>query len=229
MQHLAMIMDGNRRWARENKLAAISHGHKKGLDVAKVAVRFCLKNKIKYLSLFIFSLENLKRSAVEKGYLFGLMERFFQDNIDELISQGICIRFIGDRALFPKRVASMISDVETRTKGLDKLFLNLLFCYGSQQEMVFATKKVAEKVKNGLLQIDAIDEATLRNEMWLGGSPDPDLILRTGKVSRLSNFLLFQAAYSELMFLDCYWPEINEQRLSECVDTFYATRRNFGE
>ena len=229
MQHLAMIMDGNRRWAREKKLQAVSMGHKKGVDSVKTSIRFCIKNKIKYLSLYTFSLENFNRDNVEKEYLFDLLSRTLRDDLEEFIKYGVKIRFVGDRNYFPEKMESIIAGAEEGTKHLDKLCLNILFCYGSKQEVLSAAKKVAQKVRDGALHVDEINEDVFRGEMWMNGTPDPELIIRTGKASRLSNFLLFQGAYSELMFLDCYWPEINEERLQDCVDKFYVLQRNFGK
>lgn len=229
MQHLAMIMDGNRRWARENKLAAVTMGHQKGAETIRTAVKFCIKNDIKYLSLYAFSLENVKRSEAEKTFLFDLLARTLTKNLDALIRQGVRIRFVGDRALFPENIKDFIHDAEERTKDLDKLCLNILFYYGSQQEMVYAAKNVAKKVQDGVLHIDDIDEATFRKELWVNGTPDPDLIIRTGNSLRLSNFLLFQAAYTELMFLDRYWPEVDEQCLQDCVEQFHYRQRNYGK
>jgi len=228
MQHLAMIMDGNRRWAKEKKLEAVTLGHKKGVDSVKTAVKFCLGKGIKYLSLFTFSLENFRRDEKEKKYIFNLLSKVLNDNVLELIEQGVRVRFIGDRSYFPKDSISAIEKIEEKTKDLKKLSLNMLFCYGSHQELAHATKKIAQKVKNGLLDPEEIDENSIRQELWTNGTPDPDLIVRTGKLSRLSNFLLFQAAYSELIFLDCNWPEINEKILQGCVDKFYSIQRNFG-
>jgi undecaprenyl diphosphate synthase len=229
MQHLAIIMDGNRRWAREKKLQAVSLGHKKGVDSVKSAIKFCLKNNIKYLSLYTFSLENFNRDGVEKKYLFDLLTRTLRDDLDELISYGVKVRFVGDRSCFPEQMESVVAGSEEGTRGLDKLCLNILFCYGSKQEVIFAAKKVAQKVRDGVLRVDEINESVFRKEMWLNGTPDPDLIIRTGKTFRLSNFLLFQAAYSELMFLDCYWPEVNESLLQNCLDKFHKSKRNFGK
>ncbi len=228
MQHLAMIMDGNRRWARKNRLSSASLGHKKGVDSVKIAVEFCLKKNIKYLSLYMFSLENFNRSEEEKNYIFNLLDSTLKDNLPEFIKNNISVRFVGDRSYFPKSVVSTINLVEKETFNLKKLFLNFLFCYGARQEIVSSVKKIAKKVKDGLLNIDDINEDTIKNESWLGGIPDPALLIRTGDVCRLSNFLLYQAAYSELIFLECGWPEINEKILQNCVDKFKSIRRNFG-
>jgi len=229
MQHVAMIMDGNRRWARERKFEAVTQGHRKGVDTIEHAIQFCLKNKIKHLSLYALSYENfLERSDIEKKYLFSVPSQVLKNNIDDLIKQGIRIRFVGDRTVFPEVSRDAIHELEEKTKHLDTLNVNLLFCYGSKQELVFAAKKLAKKVQENKISVDQIDEKSLRDEFWLNFAPDPEMIIRTGKVSRISNFLLFHGAYSEWMFLDCYWPEITEEKLQECYNKFYGIKRNFG-
>lgn len=229
MQHVAMIMDGNRRWAREKKLEAVTMGHKKGIDAIRASVRFCLKKNIKYLSLYTFSLENFRRDAKEKSYLFDLLAQSIKKDLFDLVEQKVRVRFVGDRSCFPESLRDTIFEVEEKTKEFDKLNLNFLFCYGSKQELLAATKKVAQKVKDGELSVDEIDEDIFRKEMWMGHAPDPEIIIRTGKKTRLSNFLLYQAAYSELIFPDCYWPEITQERLEECVKDFQDIQRNFGK
>ena len=227
MQHLAIIMDGNRRWAKKNKLESFS-GHKKGKDKIRLAIKFCIKNNIKHLSLYTFSLENFNRCESEKNYLFNLIVEGAKKELPELVEQGVQVKFVGDRRLFPSHIVSSINEIENKTKDLNKLHHNILFGYGAQQEVAFAVKSIAKKVKEGLIDIEEIDEKTVKNHLWTAGTPDPDLIVRTGGDVRLSNFLLYQAAYSEFAFLDCYWPEITEEHLQKCVDKFKASKRNFG-
>jgi undecaprenyl diphosphate synthase len=228
MQHLAIIPDGNRRWAAKNKLKSV-FGHKKGLDAVKVAIKVCIKNGIKYLSIYTFSLENFNRSEEEKSYLFELLINELAAQLPEFKKEGIRIRFIGDKNYFPRGVFQTIQTAEQETKDLDRLNLNLLFCYGSKGEIVHATRSLAQKVKSGEIKVEDIDENTLSNFLWTSGMPDPDLIIRTSGLSRLSNFLLYQSAYSEFMFLDCFWPEVNEPILQKCVDNFTQIQRNFGK
>lgn len=228
MQHVAMIMDGNRRWARSQKLKAVTMGHKKGAEALELVIRFCIKRGIRYLSLYIFSLENFRRDETEVSYLFNLFAEGLEKNLPKLIEQGVKIQFIGDRSYFPRRLMPIISKAERETKDLDTLYINFLFCYGAKQELLAAVRGVSKRVASGELHPDQITEEQFRSEFWLKHVPDPDLIIRTGRRTRLSNFLLFQAAYSELMFLDYYWPEITEEILDECVDKFYDIQRNFG-
>ncbi len=228
MQHLAIIPDGNRRWAAQNKLESF-FGHKKGLGPVESAIKVCIKNSIRYLSFYTFSLENFKRSENEKNYLFNLLADNFAHKLPELITNGVRVRFIGDRSLFPEKIQTIAHQTEEQTQHLSTLNVNLLFCYGATAELTQAVRNIAQKVKDGLLAPEQITQDTLRTSLWTAGIPDPDLIIRTGGLTRLSNFLLFQAAYSELSFLDCYWPDITEEKLENCIERFKQTQRNFGK
>ncbi len=227
IKHLALIMDGNRRWAKKRMLTPWK-GHQEGVQAAQRVLNFCLKKNIACLSLYTFSLENFNRSAEEKNYLFEILAHETHKRLPELIEQGVRIRFIGDRALFPESVRSITQDVEEKTQHLDTLQVNLLFCYGSQQEIAHACKMIAQQVQAGLLKAEMIDASTVHSYLWTHTIPDPELIIRTGGRKRLSNFLLFQAAYSELYFLDCLWPDIQENELEEAIAAFDEITRNFG-
>lgn len=227
MRHLAMIMDGNRRFAKKNGLH--NPYNTKSQDAIRNAITFCIKNKIEHLSLFAFSLENLHRSPQECSLVFSLLEQTLQTNMQPLINQGIRICFIGDRSLYPTSLIPLIEKVEKDSQNSSLLQLNILFCYGAQQELLAATKKLAQKVQRGTLLPEEITSEHLSRELWTSGIPNPELIIRTGDASRLSNFLLYQAAYSELAFLPCYWPEITEEHIQNCVNQFYETKRNFGK
>ncbi|MBM3886883.1 di-trans,poly-cis-decaprenylcistransferase [Candidatus Dependentiae bacterium] len=227
MQHLAIIPDGNRRWAKANKLESI-FGHRKGLDIVKTAIKVCIEKNIKYLSFYTFSLENFNRSEIEKKYLFSMLADEFRAALPELLEQRIRVRFIGDSAYFPSIIRDTIADVERETANCDKLNLNLLFCYGSRGEVVHAAKVLAQKVKEGLLNIEEITEESFGNSLWTAGTPDPDLIVRTGNTVRVSNYLLYQGAYAEYMFLEQYWPEVTEEILGSCIEKFKNIKRNFG-
>lgn len=227
MNHLAIIPDGNRRWAKQHKLESF-FGHKKGVDAVRSAISVCIKNGIKYLSFYTFSLENVNRSEIEKTYLFNLLASELGNQLPELIKEKVKIRFLGDKSFFPESILPTIANLEEKTKDLDTLHLNLLFFYGGQQEITQAVQKMAEKVKTGELNAQDISVDTIKSNLWTAGTPDPELIIRTGNVSRLSNFLLFQAAYSEFMFLDSFWPDANEEMLQGCINKFTGIKRNFG-
>lgn len=227
IKHLACIMDGNRRWAKRRGWFPWL-GHRQGVDAVRAAVDFCLKNNIPFLSLYTFSIENFKRSVREKSFLFNLMIRTIEKERKTLIERGIKVRFLGDRTLFPENVRCACDQLEQETASLTNLNLNLLFCYGARQEIVSGIKGVIKQVKAGLVTEDDITVDTVFDHLWTGSLPDPDLIVRTGGVRRLSNFLLYQAAYSELCFLDCLWPELTEEHLEGAVKEFEQCKRNFG-
>ncbi|MFA5306344.1 MAG: polyprenyl diphosphate synthase [Candidatus Babeliales bacterium] len=228
MQHLAIIPDGNRRWAAQHKLESF-FGHKKGLEPVQSAIKVCIEKSIRHLSFYTFSLENFKRSDHEKSYLFNLLADNFISKLPDLIKNGVRIRFIGDRSRFPEKIRAIVHQTEQETEHLSTLNVNLLFCYGATAELTQAVRAIAQQVKDGIITPEQITEETLRSSLWTVGIPDPDLIIRTGGLARLSNFLLFQSAYSEFSFLDCYWPDVTEEKLKTCIDQFNQTKRNFGQ
>lgn len=228
IKHLAIIMDGNRRWAKKNGLQAFL-GHKHGSEAAKRAIEFCLDAQIRYLTLYTLSLENLKnRSETEKEFIFNLLINEATQHIEEYKQKGVKIKFIGERSLYPAAVMSACNLIESETKDCDKLQVNLLFCYGARQEIVASVKDIVKRVISGeISQADITDELFTKS-LWTNGTPEPELIIRTGSVQRLSNFLLYQSAYSELYFLDCMWPEIETRHLEDALNRFKVCQRNFG-
>jgi len=221
-------MDGNRRWAKKQGLMPYL-GHREGIETIKRVVNFCLNNKISYLSLYTLSIENyLGRSEMEKEYLFDLIVEGAKQGLQDLINQGIRVCFIGDRTMFPARVMAVCDQLEKESAHLTKLQLNFLFCYGSRQEILAGVKEMVRKVVAGEIKQEEITEEQFRDCLWMRGIPDPEIIIRTGKFTRLSNFLLYQAAYSELYFPDCLWPDLNESHLQQALETFSACKRNFG-
>lgn len=227
MQHLAIIMDGNRRWATTQGLKAYL-GHSQGVESVKKTISFCLKNNIRYLSLYTFSIENFKRSDHERAYLFDTLSNEVRGQLQNFIASKIRVRFIGDRTLFPDNLKPMIEDVESQTSCGDALNVNFLFCYGARQEIASGIKNIIKKIKQGLLSEHDISDEVINQCLWTAGIPEPDMIIRTGGLKRISNFLLFQAAYSELYFLDCFWPDITENDLQIACENFKECRRNFG-
>lgn len=228
LKHLACIMDGNRRWAIKQGLIP-SLGHRKGLDAIKSVVDFCLEKKIEYLSLYTFSIENLQRTAAEQSYLFEVLAYEAVQDLALFKQKNVNIRFIGDRALFPKSIKPLCEKIEKDTRECNGLYLNFLLCYGGRQEIVDTVKRIAIKVKKGDLQEPDITTDIFEHFLWTAGIPNPDLIIRTGGFHRLSNFLLFQGAYSELYFLDCLWPDISWQDLEKAVIYFDDCQKNFGQ
>ncbi len=221
ISHLALIMDGNRRWAKKRALMPWL-GHRQGVESVQMATQYCLDNKISYLSLYTFSLENFKRSEQEISYLFSLV-REAKDRIEEFVKAGVQIRFIGDRSKIPRDTLIVCQELESITKDGTKLQCNFLMCYGGQQEILHA---VQELVKQGVSEISL---EALRQNLWLGGIPDPEIIIRTGGVKRLSNFLLFQGAYSEIRFLDCLWPDLTKELLHATVLDCVQANKNVGK
>lgn len=227
MQHLAIIPDGNRRWAKTHKLQSYL-GHKKGLESFEAAVKVCIKNGIKYLTFYAFSLENFNRSDTEKNYLFSLLTHEFSKNLPMLIEHGVNVQFLGDEHYYPEDCKKPIQEIHNRTKHLSTLTLNLLFCYGGRQEITTAIQRIAQAVAQGSIAPQDINETTIKDYLLTKNIPDPDLIIRTSGVKRLSNFLPFQSVYSEFKFLDCNWPEVSEKTIQSCIDDFNTIKRNFG-
>lgn len=231
MQHLALIMDGNRRWAVENKLSTVFSGHRKGVDSVKIAGEFCIEKGIKYASFYTFSLENFKRSEEEKNYIFNFIAETLERDRDEFIKKGIRLKFCGDRSLFPKVTLPAIERIEKATEHLSALTAQFLFCYGGQQEIVAATRAIAQKVALGELKPEQITKELFETFLWTSGAPEPDLIIRTGSENRLrlSNFITYQSAYSEFVFLNKFWPDLTKSDLEDCYNNFLGARRNFGK
>ncbi|MCL5436869.1 MAG: polyprenyl diphosphate synthase [Candidatus Dependentiae bacterium] len=229
VKHLGLIMDGNRRWAKQNGLSELE-GHTKGCEPVRTAVRFCVDQKIPHLTLYAFSLENFKRSAEELDHIFSLVEPGLSgEEFDELISHGVRIRFVGDRSRVPARLHQTIQRLEEKTAQGDALNLNILFCYGGRQEIVAAVKSIAHKIARGQLAADQITEESFGRELWSSHSPALDLVIRTGDDQRLSNFMLWHSAYGELVFLEKYWPEITYDDLYNAIADFMQRQRRFGK
>ena len=227
IKHLACIMDGNRRWAKKQGLVPW-YGHKEGVESVRRVMEFCLEYQIPHLSLYTFSLENFQRSPQETKYLFELMVNQAQESIDQALKNNMRLRFVGDRSKFPDNLIHVLDSVEQQTKAGTALTVNFLFCYGGQQEIVQAAQQLALQAKKGLIEPAAITVADIKKHLWLNDVPDPEIVIRTGGVARLSNFLLFQAAYSELYFLSCLWPELTKADLEKVLMDFEAIKRNFG-
>jgi len=228
ISHLAVIMDGNRRWAKKHHLSFGSGYAEGGFGAVKKTIEFCLSRGIKYLSLYTFSLENLKRPQEEQDFLFDTIVSQGEKNIPYLKKHGVRAKFVGERSVFPARVLPICELIERETGDCSAIFVQILFCYGGRQELVAAVKKIADQVKSGMLSVDAISEETIHDSLWMAGIPDPELIIRTSGVQRLSNFLMYESAYSEFCFLNCLWPEITEHDLAGAVDNYLRVRRNFG-
>ena len=226
--HLACIMDGNRRWAKKHGMFAYK-GYSEGLEAIKKVIGFCIKKKIKFLSLYAFSSENFRRSDEEKGFLFDLaVKKGGKGFLSDLIKNGVAVKFVGDLQLFPKDVRETCIEMEQETSHCKTLIINMLFGYGARQEIVSASKKMARDLASKKISEEDISEESFKKYLWTNGTPDPEVIVRTGLVKRLSNFLLYQAAYSELYFPNCLWPEIEEEHLQQIWDDYHGVKKNFG-
>jgi undecaprenyl diphosphate synthase len=228
ISHLAIIMDGNRRWAKKNKLSFGTGYAEGGFGAVKRTIEFCLSRGIKHLSLYAFSLENFKRPQEEQDFLFDTIVNQGEKNIPYLKKHDVQVKFVGERSVFPPHVIPTCELVERETQHCSSIFVNLLFCYGGRQEIVSGVKKLLKQMQEGVITENQITEQRLQECLWTANTPDPELIIRTSGVQRLSNFLLFQSAYSEFCFLDCLWPEITEKDLAHAVDSYSDVRRNFG-
>lgn len=220
-RHLGIILDGNRRWAKERGLPKFE-GHRMGLEKARRVVIWCKNRGIKVLTLFVFSTENWKRSKTEVGYLMKLMGQVFNKrNIQEIRREGINVRIIGLREKLPKDIQEQIREVEEWTKNNQKMTLNFALSYGGRAEIVEAFKNIIRKK----IPPERITEDVISQNLW---TSDLDLIIRTGKEQRISNFLIWQAAYSELYFLKKYWPAFSEKDLNDILLDYTNRQRRFG-
>ncbi len=226
--HIAIIMDGNGRWASKKGLPRVK-GHEAGIDAAKKTINRAGELGIKYLTLFAFSIENWGRPQDEVSYLFALFDKAISMYSDDLINNGVKVKFMGAISLLPENIQQGVAGLESETANNDGLTLVIAISYGSRQEIVDATKNIALKVANGQMSIDDINLDTFRQHLYLPDLPDPDLIIRTSGEKRFSNFLLFQSAYSELYFTSVLWPDFDEKELEKALIDFSSRKRKFGK
>lgn len=226
--HVAIIMDGNSRWAKQKNLTQ-KDGHKAGVKAARNAIEFAVKNNIKHLTLFAFSTENWRRSKKEVKSLMELFVEAMKEETPELIKNSVRANFIGDISRLKKSIILKIAE----TKGLTstykpKMDLNIAISYGGRWDLLQAVKKIANDFSKNKFEEKAINEKLLNSYLDTSTSPDPDLIIRTGNESRLSNFLIWQAAYSELIFFRKLWPEFDSKDFRRALENYKKRKRNFG-
>jgi len=230
-EHIAIVLDGNRRWAFEKALGPW-FGHEKGAEKVEQLLDWCLKLKVKSITLYAFSTENFRRSKDEVEEIMRIAEEEFRKILtDERIHKSkVRVKVIGRINLLPEGLQQLITDVEEATQSYDEHFLNIAFAYGGRAEIVDAARKIAEKVQEGELNLEKVDEQMFEQYLYTSHMPkqDPDLIIRTSGEERLSGFLLWQSAYSELCFLDVYWPDFRLIDLLRAVRTFQKRKRRFG-
>ena len=219
LKHVAIIMDGNGRWGLKNKNSR-NAGHKAGLKTVEKIIKESIKNKIRYLTLYAFSTENWKRPKNEINFLFNLLDNFLRNRIEELHQQKIRLKIIGNKN-FTQKLNKLLISAEKKTLKNKKLQINLALNYGSKFELLNAFKDL--KKSNSM-----INEKNLSKYLQTNGIPDPDLLIRTGNTKRLSNFLLWQLAYSEIFFEKKLWPEFNEKDYNKIISDYKKIKRNFG-
>ena len=224
-QHIAIIMDGNGRWAQLRGLDR-SEGHQAGAATVRKLVENSLKLGIKYLTLYTFSTENWKRPMAEVAALMALLFESIEEEI--FVKNNVAFRIIGDMSKLPDNVRERLNACVERTSGNDSMTLVLALSYSSKWEIIEAVRSLATKVKNGEMAVEDIDDETISKALTTDFMPDPDLLIRTGKELRLSNFLLWQAAYSELYFTEVLWPDFDNEELCKAVYEYQRRQRRYG-
>jgi undecaprenyl diphosphate synthase len=226
-RHVAVIMDGNGRWARERSLPR-SAGHREGVEAVRRAVRAALELGIDFLTIYSFSAENWSRPAEEVSDLLGLLRRFVQRDVAELHGAGVKVRVIGERSDLSPDIAQLIEHTERLTRDNTRLTLVVAFNYGSRQEIARAARNLAEEVKAGRLAPEDITPEAMARALYASDIPDPELLIRTGGEQRLSNFLLWQCAYSEFVFVPEHWPDFSRDILERALGEYRTRDRRFG-
>lgn len=228
LQHMAIIMDGNGRWAAKRGLPR-SLGHKKGAERVQEIARAAGEMGIKYLTLYAFSTENWQRSAEEVDALMGLLRQYLKSELSELQKNGVCIIFIGERDMLPADISEAMYRLEAETQNNDKMTLCIALSYGSRQEIVGAVRKIAALAKRGDISPEEIDEKMFSDMLYTKWIPDPDLVVRTSGEQRVSNYLLWQLAYAEFYFSDVLWPDFDREELEKIVKNFQTRERRYGK
>jgi undecaprenyl diphosphate synthase len=226
-RHVAIIMDGNGRWARARGLPRVE-GHRRGVQTLREIVRHAGEIGIEVLTLYSFSKENWSRPAEEVRELMTLLKLFIRRDLAELHEANVRVRVIGERADLPRDIAGLLDEAETTTRGNSGLQLVVAFNYGARNEIARAARALALEVAAGRLDPSAITEQTLAGRLDTAGIPDPDLIIRTSGEERLSNFLMWQAAYAEFVFVSTYWPDFHAEDFDRAIDTYMSRERRFG-
>ena len=225
--HVAIIMDGNGRWASARGLPR-SAGHKRGTDAAKVSVECAIQNGISYLTLYAFSSENWKRPESEVSDLMGLLRFYLRSEISSLHKNGVRLRVIGNRDVLAKDIVALIESAEKQTADNSTLTLTMALSYGGRAEIVCAAQRLAKEVAAGKMSPDSIDERSFAEHLFTVDMPDPDLLVRTGGEQRISNFLPWQLAYSEFVFLDTLWPDFTAKEFNAAIREYTRRERRYG-
>ncbi len=227
-RHVAIIMDGNGRWAKNLGKPRL-YGHKVGVASVQGVVECARDLGVEVLTLYAFSTENWRRPADEVGGLMGLLKTYLLKELAKMLKNSIRLTCIGDIARLPKDVRQVLEDTIVKTATNDKLTLNLALSYGGRSELIQAVQQIATEVSEGTLLVDAIDEKVIDSHLYTAELPDPDLLIRTGGEARLSNFLLWQASYAEIYFTDIMWPDFREEAFHSAILEFQGRERRFGK
>jgi undecaprenyl diphosphate synthase len=225
--HVAVIMDGNGRWASRRGFPRFE-GHRRGVEAVRRCVKSSIELGVKYLTLYSFSSENWSRPASEVSELMGLLKRFIRNDLAELHKQNVRVKIIGEKAGLSRDIITLLADAESLTQDNTRLTLIIAFNYGSRQEIVSVARSLAEKAASGALDPATIDAAMIDQHLTTAGIPEPDLLIRTSGEQRLSNFLLWQLAYAEFVFLPILWPDFDKAALAEAISIFHGRDRRFG-
>jgi undecaprenyl diphosphate synthase len=228
VKHLAIIMDGNRRWAKSKGMPSIA-GHREGVKTLKKTLRYCKEIGIKYLTVYVFSTENWARAEEEVKFLFDLLKQVLREELKDLIAEGGKLKFIGDIASLNEGIKQIIQTAESQTATNESINLQIAFNYGSKAEITQAARSIAEKVQKGEIKIDEINEGLIEEHLYTRGIPHPDLLIRTGGEQRISNYLLWQIAYTELYFTDVFWPQFTKKDLKKAIIDFNKRERKYGK
>jgi len=226
-QHVAIIMDGNGRWAKARGLPRVA-GHRRGADAVRRVVRGAGELGIPVLTLFAFSTENWTRPADEVADLMGLLRHYLRNELEELRKNGARLRVIGNRDGLAADIVRDIADAEKTTSSNARIDVNICINYGARDEILRATRSLAQRVARGEMAVDGIDQQSFERELLTAGVPDPDLLIRTSGEQRISNFLLWQCAYSELVFVDTLWPDFGKEHLERAIEEFRRRERRYG-
>jgi len=226
-RHVAIIMDGNGRWANRRQLPRIA-GHRAGVENVRVIVERCAKLGLETLTLFAFSSENWRRPPAEVRLLMDLFSVALEQEVEKLDENGVCLQVIGDRSQFPRKLQRRIEKAEESTRDNTALTLVIAANYGGRWDMTQATRKIAAAVARGDLAVDDIDEDAIAGHLCLRGLPEPDLFIRSGGEQRISNYLLWQLAYTELHFTECLWPDFDDAEFDRALESYASRQRRFG-
>ena len=226
--HVAVIMDGNGRWAKQRGLPRIE-GHRRGANILKKMLRYCKDLGIETLTAYAFSTENWGRPVGEVNFLMSLFEKLLQKELREMEQEEVCINFIGDLTPLPQSLQQQMQRSMERTKNNQGVYFNVAINYGSRHEMINACQQIARKVQQGELSVEEIDDRIISQHLYTSASPDPDLLIRTSGEMRLSNFMLWQLAYTEIYVTDTLWPDFDSEQFDRAIASFLQRDRRFGK